>query len=200
MSNTRTSTTSDRRPLDECRQNLVVDYLPMARALAKPLKRAYPWLNEEFESCAALALVEAAQAFDPSRNVRFSTFARLRVWGALRDVQRSHVLLGWRFDAAHAPSQREYHPHYESEGRILCHEASIDPIEAEKQQENLELWLRRLPAKHAAACREIYLYGKSQSEAAEALGCSQSRLSTLHRQSLHMLGKKTRSRKKTRTA
>lgn len=60
-------------------QELAKSYLPMARSLAKPLKKAWPAEKEEFESAALLALVEAAQSFDPSRNVKFATFARYRI-------------------------------------------------------------------------------------------------------------------------
>ena len=53
----------------------------MAKSLAKPLKKNWPVEGEEFESAALMALVEAAQSFDPARNVKFATFARYRIWG-----------------------------------------------------------------------------------------------------------------------
>ncbi len=73
-----------RHPLSAVQQGLAVRYLPMARALAKPLKRTWPSESDEFESAACLALVEAAQSFDETRNVKFATFARYRIWGALQ--------------------------------------------------------------------------------------------------------------------
>jgi DNA-directed RNA polymerase specialized sigma subunit len=87
---------SGRSQLTAEQQDLAATYMPMARALARPLKEAYPALRDELESAACLALVEAAESYDPARNVRFSTFARHRIWGALRDVQRNLVLRGWR--------------------------------------------------------------------------------------------------------
>src|SRR4051794_5854259 len=93
-----TGKSRDRRtPLTPTQQALAARYLPMARALAKPLKAAWPAARDEFESAACLALVEAAEAFDPSRNVKFSTFARYRIWGALRDVQRRQFLGGYAY-------------------------------------------------------------------------------------------------------
>src|SRR2546429_415660 len=68
-----------RDPLTAQQQSLAEKYLPMAKALAKPLKTSWPLESEEFESAALLALVEAAQSFDPTRNVKFATFARYRI-------------------------------------------------------------------------------------------------------------------------
>lgn len=51
----------------------------------------------------------------------------------------------------------------------------------------VESCLRNLPPKHATACREIYMNGKTQGEAAESLGCSKSRLSYLHKEGLEMI-------------
>ena len=75
--------TRGRHPMSTEQQRLVIRYLPMARALAKPLKATWPGEGDEFESAACLALVEAAQSFDASRNVKFATFARYRIMGAL---------------------------------------------------------------------------------------------------------------------
>jgi DNA-directed RNA polymerase specialized sigma24 family protein len=52
------------------------------------------------------------------------------------------------------------------------------PIEA------VERWLSRLPKAHAAACRLIYIQGKSQDEVAAEVGCSKSFLSRLHREAV----------------
>jgi RNA polymerase sigma factor (sigma-70 family) len=156
----------------------------MARSLAKPLKRAWPLEGEEFESAAMLALVEAAQSFDPGRNVKFATFARYRISGALRDVQRSLITAGWRCDLANAPTVSSLSHDSEENGRVMGAEPD-PPIGQEIESvEFVENWLRKLPPKHALACREIYLHGKSQGEAAQAVGCSKSRLSYLHKESL----------------
>ena len=53
--------------------------------------------------------------------------------------------------------------------------------------EAVEFWLRRLPKAHAAACRLIYIHGKSQDEAATEVGCSKSYLSRLHREAINWL-------------
>ncbi len=51
----------------------------------------------------------------------------------------------------------------------------------------MEDWLRRLPKVHAAACRLIYLDGKTQDEVAALVGVSKSYLSRLHQEALRWL-------------
>jgi RNA polymerase sigma factor (sigma-70 family) len=176
-----------RAPLTAEQQNLAEKYLPLAKALAKPLKRSWPQESEEFESAALLALVEAAQSFDPTRNVQFATFARYRIRGALRDVQRALILAGWRGDVENAPTVSTLTADAEERGKLLMTNLD-DPVGQEVESVDfIEHWLRKLPSKHAVACREIYINGRSQGEAAEAVGCSKSRISYLHREAMEIL-------------
>jgi RNA polymerase sigma factor (sigma-70 family) len=168
-------------------QALARKYLPLARSLAKPMKKAWPNEHEEFDSAAQLALVEAAQSFDPTRNVKFSTFARYRIGGALRDVQRGLIAAGWRGDLENAPTLTSLTHDSELCGRVLNTTYDRPAGEEDEAVEYVESCLRKLPKKHAAACREVYLNGKTQAEAAEAIGCSKSRLSYLHKEGLEMI-------------
>ena len=184
---TETTTREGRKPLTGGQQELAVKYMPLARSLAKPFKLSWPGSRDDFESAACLALVEAAESFDPDRNVKFATFARHRIWGALRDVQRGQVPMGWRCDPGAAPFVGPMPMEAERRGRVLGMEEE-EPVGHELESvEAVEVLLRKLPERHAAACRQIYLHGKSQHEAARDLGCSQSRLSFLHREALSIL-------------
>ena len=64
--------------------------------MAGRMGKRLPGASDELQSVAYLALVEAAQSFDPSRNVNFATFARLRIQGALLDLRREIVERGAR--------------------------------------------------------------------------------------------------------
>lgn len=176
-----------RVPLTPDQQRLAAKYLPLAKALAKPLKLSWPVEGEEFDSAALLALVEAAQSFDPSYNVKFATFARYRIFGALRDVQRGLITPGWRDDLEHAPNLISMTYSAEEQGRVLG-AVPDEPVGAELEAiDYVESWLRKLPPKHAEACRQIYIHDRSQSEAAAKVGCSKSRLSYLHKESIELL-------------
>jgi RNA polymerase sigma factor (sigma-70 family) len=176
-----------RGPLTEDQRGLAARYLPLARALAQRVKAPWPAEEEELQSIAYMALVEAAQRFDPSRNVNFATYARHRIRGALRDCQRLLFSPAWRSDRPHGAIFQKLGEHAEKYGQVI----GIRPdrpigtqIEA---TEAVEEWLKRLPRAHAAACRLIYLGGKSQDEAAALVGCSKSFLSRLHREAITSL-------------
>jgi DNA-directed RNA polymerase specialized sigma24 family protein len=62
------------------------------------------------------------------------------------------------------------------------------PVGAEFEDvDAVEDWLRKLPRRHAQVCRLHYLYGKTQAEIAEAVGCSQSEVTRLHRKAIELL-------------
>ncbi len=178
-----------RAPLSPARQRLAARYLPLARAMSKPLKANWPGAWDDFESAACMALVEAAESYDPSRNVRFSTFARFRIWGALRDVQRELIALGYRWDFEDGPEidAGGMPVHCERHGRVIGIE-EFPPVGSDLEgKEAIEKLLKKLPARYAKVCHLLYVQGKSGTEAAEALGCSQSQLSYMHRKALELL-------------
>lgn len=72
-------------------EQLVVQYLPYAEALAWSLRNQLPSTveMEEVLSLARLGLTDAAQKFDPSRRVSFKTYAYYRIRGAIYDGVRA---------------------------------------------------------------------------------------------------------------
>jgi RNA polymerase sigma factor (sigma-70 family) len=176
-----------RPPLTKEQQDLAVQYLPLARSLAKRFKEAWVFESDEFESAACLALVEAAQSYDAAKNVKFATYARKRILGELRDVQRELVLPGWTHNMEEAPDLLPLIPDVEAYGRVLMSEPDSPVHEDLEAHERLESLIQRLPGKHAATCREIYVGGLSQAETGVALGMSQTRICILHKQSMEML-------------
>lgn len=168
-------------------QTLAEKYVPLAKSLAKPLKKSWPLEAQEFESAALLALVEAAQSYDPERSVKFATFASYRIWGALRDVQRRLITAGWRGDIENSPTLTPLTYDAEEHGRVLGSEPDAPIGEALESAEFVESFFKKLPSKHAEACRQIYIHGKTQGEAADVVGCSKSRLSYIHKEALELL-------------
>jgi len=75
-------------------QRLIESYQDYAHAIAAEVCRKLPSQLDrgELEAAADLGLVEAAQAFDPSRGVLFKTFAYYRIRGAVYDALRK---MGW---------------------------------------------------------------------------------------------------------
>jgi len=177
----------NRDPLSDEQRGLATRYLPLARALVERHRISRREEREELEATAYLALVEAAQTFDPARNVNFATFARHRIRGALRDYQLLVLSANWRGDPAQRPAFKSRGRAGEGKGRVFGVEPDR-PIGSEiESTDAVEEWLRRLPKAHAVACRHIYIGGKSQDEVAELVGCSKSFLSRLHREAISWL-------------
>lgn len=178
---------ADMKPLTEAQQELAARFLPLARALARPLKEIFAQWRDEFESAACLALVEAARSFDPARNIQFATFARFRIRGALVDVGRGMGVSGWEEDFEDAPGVITLTPFNEEHGQVLI-AVSPPPVGTELDDiDALEHVFRKLPKKHASVCRLQYLYGKTQTEIAEAIGCSQAEVTRIHKKSIELL-------------
>jgi RNA polymerase sigma factor (sigma-70 family) len=171
------------------RQRLAARYLPLARSLAKPYKVYWPGSYDDFDAEANLALVEAAESFDPERGVNFATFARHRIDGALRDMRREKIDHDQRF-MTHVPSSGDLLQGGGCEtdrGRLIC-VREPEPVGEEMERgELVEHWLSKLPRKHAYACRQAYFHGRTQQEIAKDLGYSQSRMSNIHQEALRML-------------
>ncbi len=173
-----------RGPLNDDQRELAARYLPMASALAKRMNDIVPGESEELESTAYLALVEAAQMFDPSMSVNFATYARYRIYGALRDFRRRRLGGSRSSDKTCLPVFQRLGNDVERHGQVI----GINPgwpvgteIEA---TDAVEDWLRRLPRAHGAVCRLIYIDGKSQDEAAGIVGRSKSFVSRLHQEAI----------------
>jgi len=168
-------------PLNDAQRALVMQYLPLARAMAHRIARKWPAGSDDFQSAAFLALVEAAQAFDPLRGVSFATFARPRVQGALVDAQRGLFIKGWRGTAETRPKFEPLEPDSELRGRVVGAQAD-PPIGADLETNDaVEHWLKKLPARHSTALRLIHLDGKTQAEAAALVGCSPATIHRLNR-------------------
>lgn len=72
------------------RNQIVIDNLPLVGYLVNELcARATHLSRDDLASAGALALVQAADAFDPELGVPFGAYARRRVLGAFADEMRS---------------------------------------------------------------------------------------------------------------
>jgi len=80
----------------ELRNRLVEHYLPLVHKLAEIIaRRLWPRVSpEELASAGYDGLIAAVSSFDPSRGVKFETYCRQRIIGAIRDWQREIDPLG----------------------------------------------------------------------------------------------------------
>ncbi len=74
----------------EAREQLILEYLPKVRYIAGRLSMKLPSHvdTEDLISCGVAGLIDAVDKFDPSKNVKFSTYAEFRIRGAMLDYLR----------------------------------------------------------------------------------------------------------------
>ncbi len=174
-------------PLDEDQKTLAVRYLPLARSMAQRMQDIFPDSGDEFHSVAFLALVEAAQHFDPSRGVNFSVFARYRIWGALCDMRNEMLKKSNPVGIGSGPVIVRLGNNTDFVVRVLG-STPEPPLGRELDAlDTIENWIGQLPGLQAQAFRHIYLDGKSQAEAAELVGWSKWTMCRMHSQGLNAL-------------
>lgn len=136
---------------------LVVNYMPFARALASKRNKLTPKsVNyEELESAAFLGLVLAAKKYDPKYNVSFATYARQRIVGEMKDYL---IQLKWN-------------------GRKEVEMASIDMDVLGKPDglEDFNLVIDSLSPIGKKVISMYYVEGWSLQEIGESLNCGKSR-------------------------
>jgi RNA polymerase sigma factor (sigma-70 family) len=161
--------------------------LPLAKALSRRVGAIWPRERDDIRATAYLALVEASRTFDPARGVSFSTFARHRIRFALREFQRLLYSAGWRGSKADQRILQSLGEFHHEKVRVIGVTGEPPVGRDIEESEAIEAWLSRLPSRLAMACRLIYVYGNSQTEAAQAVGCSRSLFSRLHDEALARL-------------
>jgi RNA polymerase sigma factor for flagellar operon FliA len=74
------------------RNDLALSYVPLVRLVAEEIAARVPKSidPEDLVSVGVFGLLQAIESFDPSRNVKFETFCRMRIRGAMIDELRTH--------------------------------------------------------------------------------------------------------------
>lgn len=135
-------------------------------------------LADELESAAGLGLVDAARSYDPSRGVKFATFARMRIHGAIRDACRSE---GKRRPRAGFDGIEESEAFAMADPGLSALEDDEDRRASDARFERL---LEVLTPRERIVMRAYYGQGRRTREIAEALEMSQSRASAVHMEAL----------------
>ncbi|HEY2156818.1 MAG TPA: sigma-70 family RNA polymerase sigma factor [Isosphaeraceae bacterium] len=168
-------------------RELTERYLPLAGSLAKPIKLKWSEHRDDIDATARLALVEAAQAYNPRLGVKFATFARLRIIGAVRDLERYLFNKAYPRQLPNVARAFHYVPG-DVEGGMLMLMSREGTVGADVEStDEVERWLDSLPPRHAQACREMYVAGLTQAETGRRIGLVKSRVCTLHAEALELL-------------
>jgi RNA polymerase sigma factor (sigma-70 family) len=167
-------------PLSEERRELAARYVPMARGIAESFGRKWPRLADEFESAAMMALVESASRFDESKNVKYSTYARLRIIGAMSDVMRIAMSPARMHVASFVESQEDY--------VVVLNTTPDPPVGHEAEHaEAIRDMARKLPKRHGAVFAMVHADGMIHADIARRLGLSVCRIDDVHAEAVAML-------------
>lgn len=155
-------------------------YVPMARGIARPFKRKWPRLADEFESAAMMALVESASRYDESKNVKYSTYTRLRIIGAMSEVLRIGMSPARMPVASLVESQEIY--------GVVLNKTPDPPVGHEAEHaDTIRDMARKLPKLHGAVFAMVHADGLTNATISGRIGLSRSRINTIYRESIYML-------------
>jgi RNA polymerase sigma factor (sigma-70 family) len=167
-------------------RELAESFVPLARKLAKGWKAIFRNDKPDFDSAVCMAVVEAARTYKPEFNVKFSTFARFRIQGALRTMRRD-VMSNRRPRELTNISVIGYVPGMEDQDGLMLTTRDVGVGKEFEDTEEVKHWFNKLPRRHAIACSEMYIFNRTQREVAQKLRCSKSRVCSLHAEAIELL-------------
>ncbi len=119
----------------------------------------------------------------------FATFARYRILGAIRDLERYLFNKAYPRQLPDVARAFRYVPGEEEGGMLMLMSREGEVGADVESADEVENWLAALPPRHAQACREMYVGGLSQTETGRRIGLVKSRVCTLHAEALELLRK-----------
>jgi RNA polymerase sigma factor FliA len=199
--------------------NLIEEHLGYAHAIAAEMLKKLPATidRSEIESAAELGLVQAANSYDPSRSIPFTTFAYYRIRGAIYDDVRqacrankldaTGLLVGDEpFEAAaHAAAAATHEAESSHRSNAARYMRSLEglpnapanptatlPLEGllrAEERERIRGAMHLLPPRNRCVLKAYYFQDLSFEEIARRMGLSKSWVSRIHARSLALMHK-----------
>ena len=196
--------------------NLIESHISYAHAIATELLARFPAHvdRQDVHAAAEYGLVQAANAYDASKGVAFTTFAYYRIRGAVFDLLRETVR-ATRFEEAANEYMIDYSagvdtgaPSYVEVKNLAAgivasyflsrEKASLEPpaegtgaplesLLKQEQQKEIREALKTLPEKNRQVLDAYYFEDLTLDEIGKRLGLSKSWVSRMHAKGLEML-------------
>ncbi len=191
--------TGDNAETQRCRKTAIVQYLDHVHALARRLQSRVPRCVafDDLVSAGAIGLMQAVDRFQPSRGLRFGTYARHRIWGAMLDFLRGEDPLSRaerrevRAASADRPSavtiSLEELPAFDPRGAHCTSYTFADRIDLERARQCLS-------ARERKVVSLLFDLDWSNREVARELGVNESRVSQIKHAALSKLRESLRNR------
>jgi RNA polymerase sigma factor FliA len=196
--------------------NLIESHISYAHAVAAELLARFPSHvdRQDVRAAAEYGLVQAANAYDASKGVAFTTFAYYRIRGAVFDLLRETIKTT-RFEEAANEYMIDYSegastgaPSYaevknvaagivasyflslgnpSSKPSAQSAEAPLDALLRQEQQKGIREALKTLPEKNRKILEGHYFEDLTLEEIGKRMGLSKSWVSRMHAKGLEML-------------
>lgn len=169
---------------DQEREELIVNYMPLANKIAWKKHRTTPTCVtiDELKSAAYMGLVDAASRFDPTRGIAFGVYARLRVAGEIGDYLRTLNWVGPISEMASLDAPA---------GDSGC---LVDMLEKEEINDSPDEFFEKVTKPLTAIGRRLvkmyYVENKTLKEIGVLEGISESRASQILKQCRQQIGKR----------
>lgn len=166
------------------RSALIECYIPLARALARRVRRFDTPLadDDDMTSAAFLGLIDAVDRFEPGRGVPFEAYASLRIRGAIIDELRRIDERGRSTNPATKPRTMSLDGLVEEDWRRFL--TTDDTVDEKFEHEDLcgrvQAALRDLPARQREVLARYYADELTLREAGQRMGVSEARACQLH--------------------
>jgi RNA polymerase sigma factor (sigma-70 family) len=149
------------------RNTLVEQYMSFAKKLAYQRKRTLPAFVDvdELISAAYMGLIEAADRYDESFNVRFTTYAYPRIFGAIQDHLREQ---GWIKRETSFPTDEDG-----------CTYEPAAPSEPNSVDEMMEVVTNALGEQSATILRPYFVEQCTMKEVGDKVGLTEGRISQI---------------------
>lgn len=192
------SDTTEIVPLNEQQREMAARHMSVALSIARQFSKSWKWLQDDLESAALLALVECARVYDPSYNVKFSTFAKHRINGALINFRKKFVQAHFRKYTSDPDAIRQWFSVKPSSNLSQSEVMDLEMKSGDESvredgspgfeiRDEIEALIRTLPIVHQAVMTEVYLNHRSLKQTSIQIGYSISRVFAIHREAIQIL-------------
>lgn len=158
--------------IDVLRNKMVVANLGLARMIAHQYKKKTRLDYDDLFQIACIGLIKASSRFDPSRGIKFSSFAVKYLRGEILHYLRDKSNLVRNHKRTVASLDKEISVGENKEPLVALIESSVDHPAIALQQSDIEMALAKMDRNYSQAIRLVYLEDKTKKEAGEILGIS----------------------------
>ncbi len=171
------------------RDNLIIDNLPFVTCLVRKYSRRLPPHvdREDMVGAGIIGLVQAAQKFDKRQQVKFKTYAYLKIRGYILDFLRENTLI-------HTPRNKDHFNILQANGEekdfdfpLSNEDGPLNILESEESNNNLRETIDKLRKNEGLIVYYRYYLNMRVKEIAKILNMSEGRISQLHKNALKSL-------------